>query len=404
MGQIYQRLGVRTGINAAGTLTRLGGTRMEAEVLAAMAEAARSHVRLDQLHAAVGRRLAEVTGSEAALVTSGAAAAMTLAAAACIARDDAGRMDRLPETSGLPCEIVVARSQRNGYDHALRAAGARLIEVGLAERTRDPQPWEIEAAIGPETVALAYFVGFSALALQDVVAVGRRHGLPVIVDASASLPPRANLRRFIAAGSDLVAYSGGKGLRGPQASGILCGKRALVASAALQMWDLDVLPELWDPPAELIDASWPARGVPNHGLGRGMKVGREEIVGLWVAVERFLALDEAAELARLSRLAEWMAAELRGLQGVHVELVPRVERWPVVVLCIDAARAGRTATELVRALEAGDPAVFVGQGECRAGRVGIDPFGLSDDEAACVVAQVRRLWGGSPEIQRVSRS
>ena len=137
------------------------------------------------------------------------------------------RIDRLPDTAGLPNVIILPRSHRNGYDHALRAAGARIVEVGVAERTRDPQPWEIAAAITERTVALAFSVGFSPLKLTDVAAVAQRHKLPLIVDASAALPPKGNLRRFIAEGADLVAFSGGKAIRGPQASGILCGRRDL---------------------------------------------------------------------------------------------------------------------------------------------------------------------------------
>ncbi len=138
MNRIYDDLGVRRVINAAGTLTRLGGALMDHEVTAAMAAAAGSHVPMDRLHAAVGRRIATLTGAEAALVTCGAAAGLTLAAAACLCGHDRAKMDRLPDTAGMPNEIVIARSHRNGYDHALRAAGARLVEVGLAERTRDP--------------------------------------------------------------------------------------------------------------------------------------------------------------------------------------------------------------------------------------------------------------------------
>ena len=329
---IYEQLGVRAGINAAGTLTRLGGSRMDPEVTAAMAEAAQGFVPIDELHAAVGRRIVAATGASAALVTSGAAAGLTLAAAACLAGHDFARMDRLPDTSGMPNEIIIPRSHRNGYDHALRAAGAKLVEVGIAERTRDPQPWEIDAAIGPGTVALVFCVGFSPLDLSSVIKVAHRRGLPVIVDASAALPPRVNLRAFIAAGADLVVFSGGKGLRGPQTTGILCGRRDLVSSAALQMLDLDFLPALWSPPKELIDRDMLGEGVPNHGIGRGCKVGKEELIGLSVALERFLALDEAAEIARHSAAATRLTEGLHGLPGVDVTIEPSDGLWPNVVV------------------------------------------------------------------------
>lgn len=389
MTDTYRELGVRPIINAAGTLTRLGGSRMAPEVTAAMAEAARSFVRIDELQVAVGRKIAHWAGCEAALVTAGAAAGLTLAAAACLARDDFACMDRLPDVAGGPAEIIVPRSHRNGYDHALRAAGARLVELGLAERTRDPQPWEIAAAIGPATAAVAYFVGFSPLALDEVVEVAQRARVPVIVDASAALPPRDNLRRFLAAGADLVTFSGGKGIGGPQASGILCGRRELVASAALQMWDLDYVPELWDPPVELIDPSWAARGVPNHGLGRGMKVGKEEIVGLAVALERFLAQDEAAERSRHAARSERLAAELSGLAGVSVSLTQPGERWPLVWLEIEPELTGVSAVVLVRRLERGDPRVAVIPSESPRGRIGLEPSCLDDDEVSTVVQRIR---------------
>lgn len=393
ISKIYERLGVPRAINAAGTLTRLGGSVMDAAVLAAMAEAAASHVRIDQLQAAVGRRIAELTGAQAALVTSGAAAGLTLAAAACICRDDFARMDRLPDTAGMPCEIVVARSQRNGYDHALRAAGARLVEVGLAERSRDPQPWELAAAVTGQTAALAWFDGFSALPLADAVRVGRDSGLPVIVDASASLPPRSNLRALLAAGADLVVFSGGKAIRGPQASGILCGRRDLVASAALQMWDLDYVPELWDPPADLIDPSWAQRGVPNHGLGRGMKVGKEEIVGLWTAVERFVAEDESQQIRLLTAAAESLAVSLADLRGVQTALVARTGRWPLVQLTIGPACRAGIAVELVRQLEQGRPPIFPIQAGAPQGAVGLDVFGLQPGDAEQIALRLRELCG-----------
>jgi L-seryl-tRNA(Ser) seleniumtransferase len=393
MDNVYERLGVPRAINGAGTLTRLSGSIMPDEVLDAMRAAARSFVRIDQLQVAVGKRIAALTGSEAGLVTSGAAAALTLAAAACIARDDFALMERLPDTAGIPNEIVVPRSHRNGYDHALRAAGARLVEVGIAERTRDPQAWEIEAAINSRTVAIACAHGFSALDLRLVAEVAHHHHLPLIVDASAALPPKRNLQAFIDLGADLVVYSGGKGLRGPQASGILCGKKVLVASAALQMWDLDYVPELWNPPDQLIPADWVARGVPNHGIGRAMKVGREEIVGLWAALERFVLLDEAAECERCRRRVASLQAALRQQNGLIAELMERSETWPLLRLIVTDA-APITAIDLLRRLEAGEPPIHLGQADALSGVLTIDPVCLRDEEVATVAQRILALLVG----------
>jgi L-seryl-tRNA(Ser) seleniumtransferase len=386
MADVYDALGLRPAINAAGTLTRLSGCVLPAEVAEAMREAARSHVRIDELQAAVGRRIAELTASEAAIVTSGAAAGLTLAAAAAIAGNDFSKMDRLPDTTGLAAEIIVPRSHRNGYDHALRAAGARLVEVGVAERNRDPQAWEIEAAITPDTVAVAYCAGFSDLPLEMVVEVAHRRALPVIVDASATLPPRAQLTAFTTAGADLVAYSGGKGLRGPQASGILCGRRELIASAALQMLDMDWNEDLWNPPPTLIPPGWTGRGVPNHGIGRAMKVGREEIAGLWAALERFVRMDEVAEATRLLAMAQHIAAAVERL--VAVEIDHHQPCRPRLVLKLSGADH---AIRLIRALEIGEPPIFVGQGRVERGILEIDPYCLGDGEEAVVAQRITEL-------------
>lgn len=364
---------------------------MEPEVTAAMAEAARSNVRIDELQVAVGRRIAEATGAEAGLVTSGASAAVTLAAAACLAKLDFARMDRLPDTSTMPCEIIVARSHRNGYDHALRAAGAKIVEVGVAERTRDPQAWEIEAAINEQVVAIAFAAGFSPLNLADVVRVAERHNLPVIVDASAELPPRSNLRSLIDAGARLVAFSGGKGLRGPQSTGMLCGRRELVASAALQMWDMDHLPELWDPPVALIDREIVARGVPNHGIGRAMKVGKEEIVGLAVALERFLQRDENAERERLNQIAAELADGLGGIAALEVSLVDQRDRWRQVRLSFGAQAGRKTATMIARELASGTPAIYLADAGALEGVLVLDPFCLQPANTQVIVSRLREL-------------
>jgi D-glucosaminate-6-phosphate ammonia-lyase len=256
---VYAQFGLEPIINAAGTSTRVGGPLMHPKAIAAMAEAAWACVPLDRLQGAASSVIAEVTGAEAGYVTAGAAAGLTLSAAACLAGLEIGIIDRLPDTSGLPNEIILSREQRNGYDHALRAAGARLIEVGMNERVagagvRRTETWEFEAAMSDRTVAVAYFATpDSAPPLEEVAAVCRQRGVPLIVDAAGQLPPAANLRRFVAAGADLVTFSGGKGLRGPQSTGIVAGRRDLIMSIALQHLDLDEHWSTWNPPEKLID-------------------------------------------------------------------------------------------------------------------------------------------------------
>jgi L-seryl-tRNA(Ser) seleniumtransferase len=373
---------------------------MAPEVAQAMVAASRHFVRMDQLQAAVGGQIARLTGSESALVTSGASAALTLAAAACLCGDDLARMDRLPRTEGMANQIVIARSHRNGYDHAMRAAGATLVEVGLAERTRDPRPWEIEAAITPETIAVAYCVGFSDLDLSEVIHVAHRHRLNVIVDASAALPPKRNLTAFTQAGADLVAFSGGKGLRGPQSSGILCGRSELIASAALQMLDMDHLPELWDPPESLIPSEMVARGLPNHGIGRGMKVGKEEIVALWTALAQFAESDEPSEVAQRRAICEALHSALAPLKGIQVEILHTDPAWPRLRIRVEAAIGHGAAVahpaaaiQLARELEAGDPPIHVIQADARDGELGIDPFCLEADHVALIARRFEQLLG-----------
>ena len=397
---IYDRFGVRPRINAAGLVTRLGGSLMPAEVLEAMAEAAESFVDMAELQAAASRVIVRHTGAEAGLVTAGAAAALTLGTAACLTGLDAARMDRLPETDDIPNEVLMCRTHRTGYDHAIRAAGARIREVGFNDRAtgagvRDVEVWELQAAITPRTAAIAYAATpGSQPSLAEVTAVARRHGLPVLVDAAAQLPPVENLRRFIAAGADLVAFSGGKAIRGPQGTGILCGRRDLVAAAALQQLDLDVRPETWDPPEDYLCRA-ALRGIPHHGIGRGCKVSKEGIVGLLVALERFVALDHTAEQARQGRLLAAIEERLSDLVYVRPHLLSAAEtgRVPLLELRVDESALGLSAFDIGLALQRGDPPVQLGERRAAEGVLTINPAGLQDGEDEIVVARLRALCG-----------
>jgi L-seryl-tRNA(Ser) seleniumtransferase len=392
---IYDRLGVRKRINAAGLLTRLGGSLMPDEVLDAMQEAARHFVDIAELQARASAVIAGCTGAEAGYVTSGAAAALTLATAACLTGLDPARMERLPETDGMPNEVLMCRTHRTGYDHAIRAAGARIREVGFNDRgagagVRGVEAWEIEAAIGPSVAAIAYTVTPARdPALSTVVAVARRHGRPVIVDAAAALPPVENLRRFIAEGADLVAFSGGKAIRGPQSTGILCGRRELIAAAALQQLDMDVAPETWDPPASLIPRER-LRGIPHHGLGRGFKVGKEEIAGLIVALERFVRGDVARELERAEGTLAAIAERLSSLPHVGLRLRTAAEtgRFPALDLTVDESGLGRSASAISLALQRGEPPIHLGERRASEGTLVVHPEGLRDGDGPVVAERL----------------
>ncbi len=382
---IYSDLGVARIINAKGPSTRVSGGFLAPEVSAAMAEAATQCVDMAELQAAASRVIARVTGAEAGIVTSGAAAGLLLGTAACVAGLNPARMAQLPNITGPRPEVIVVRSQRNAYDHAVRAAGVDLVEVGLPDRyagagVRDAEPWEIAAAIAPATVAVLYVASSHALpSLADVVTVAHEHGLPVVVDAAAQLPPVSNLQAFIAAGADLVAFSGGKAISGPQGSGILCGRRDLIMSAILQNLDLDLDWEQWNPPAGLIDKHR-LPGLPTHGIGRSCKVGKETIVGLLVALERFAVESDESRTARWQALLDELVALLGPSQfTVRTGLTPRL------------ALAVPNARQACFTLQNGSPAVHVDPCELHLGNLLINPTCLQYADLPALARALRAI-------------
>lgn len=332
---VYQQLGLRRVINGAATFTRLGGSLMPPEVLDAMRDAAGSFIHLDELQRAVGRRIAELTNNDAAYVSNGAAAGLALATAACVAGTDPARITRLPDTSGMKNEVIIHRSQRNGYDHAVRQVGVKLIEIGFG---RGASAWELEAALSDRTAAVFYFAGAmaeDALALDVVVRIAHGRGVPVVVDAAAQIPPVSSLWHYTRdLGCDLVLFSGGKGLRGPQSAGLVLGRSDLIAACA-------------------------ANGAPNQSIGRPMKVGKEELIGMLAAVEWSLRRDEPAVIADYERQVATIIERLAGLPGVTV-----TRAWPSeagqpmprahVHLGPDCALS---RADLLARLRAGDPCI-----------------------------------------------
>lgn len=400
MSIFESQLGITPILNASGAVTRLGGAPMPDQVLDAFRAAATEWAPLEQLQAAAGRRIAELTGTEAGLVTAGSAAALTLGTAAILCGYDLGRIERLPHCDGFPHEIVIAREQRSGYDHAVRAAGARFVEVGFNEivsnaGVRRTEGWEYEAAFTDNTAGVFY--GFAPDAeppLEDVVERAHRHGLPVLVDAAGELPPKENLRTIAATGADLVAFSGGKSIRGPQSTGILCGRQPLVASAAIQMLDMDDHLELWDPPPELVDRSQ-LDGLPRHGIGRALKVSKEEILALVTALDLFAAGAYDAEWQQQHARLESITSELSG-QPVECEIqgTAAAERSPTLVITVDEDAAGRSAFEICRSLRNGSPPVYVSHGRLAQGCLVINPLCLDDTQALQLAGRVREELAG----------
>ncbi len=393
---IFNKWGLEPIINASGAVTRLGGAPMPEAVLEAFCAAARESVPLDLLQAAASRAIAAATGAEAGLVTAGAAAALTLGTAAILTGYDPGRMERLPHCDGFPHELVVAREQRNGYDHAVRAAGARLVEVGFNEvvagaGVRRTEAWEYEAAFGPLTAGVLYVHDVQARPpLAEVVARAHRRGLPVLVDAAGELPPRSNLRDLLAAGADLVAFSGGKAIRGPQATGLLCGRRDLVGAAAVQMLDMDDHYELWEPPPDFIDKER-LGGIPRHGIGRALKVSKEQIAALLTALKLFTAGAYAAERIAHRRRLEQVAAALAALPvRCRVQVPADGESLPLLEIALDGPAA---ALEACRRLRHGQPPVYVGHGLLNEGKLMVNPLHLNEERMAVLARRLAEELG-----------
>jgi L-seryl-tRNA(Ser) seleniumtransferase len=365
---IYQELGVRPLINANATLTRLGGSVMPPEVLEAMLQAARSHVDLHDLQRKVGERLAELTRNEAAYVSTGAAAGLVLATAACITGTDPAAINQLPDLTGLKNEVIVHKSHRNGYDHAVRQVGVKLVEIGTALAT---QPWELEHAINEKTAAIFWFQGAMSgrgdLPLETVIEIAQSRNVPVVVDAAAQLPPVENLWKFTQMGAALVVFSGGKDLRGPQASGLVVGRKDLIEAIRLN-------------------------GSPNHSIGRPMKVGKEEMVGLLKAVELYLKMDHEGRRSQDEETVAGWCAALNKFTGVQAERsFPNEAGQPLprALVHIDATRTGKSRDRIVAELLEGDPGISVSiEGS---DGLYLNPWSLTDDEEEIVLARLQAI-------------
>lgn len=336
VGDPYARLGLRPVVNASATLTGLGGSIMPTAVLEAMERASRSFVSLVELQQRIGDRLAELTGNEAGYVSCGAAAGITHAVAACMVGTDPHLRHAFPYLDGVDrTEVVIERRHRNSYDCAARATGARIVEV---DGTRE----DLRRALSERTACVLQFVGARFDTGHDhvaeVVEVAAEAGVPVLVDAAAQIPPISTLWTYTRhAGADAVICSGGKGLRGPQASGLVLGTRSIIEGCRVN-------------------------GVPNEAIGRSMKVGKEEMVGLLTAVELYLTQDEAATIAGYEATVQTWIDALAGVRGVTVTRgYPSEAGQPHGRAILRFAADGpRIRDEVVGALWDGEPRVAVG--------------------------------------------
>jgi L-seryl-tRNA(Ser) seleniumtransferase len=330
---IYEELGVVPVINCKGAWTVVGASKQWPELHAAMAQASQHFVFLEELQEKIGERLSKLIGTEAAMVTTGAAGAITLGTCAALTGADEERVRRLPDLTGMKSEVIIQKRHRNNFDHAVRNAGVKLVEV----ETRD----QLQAAISERTAMLYYLGGHgrrdddNTISLEHCLASGKQAGFPVMVDAANLLPPWDNLQTLAAMGVDLICISGGKHMRGPQCSGILAGRRDLIRAA-------------------LLNSS------PNEdALGRPMKVGREEMIGVWLAAEKYSKLDFDAIDKQNVAQAEYAVRELKKIRGLEISLAPyeksrRVQR---IVVQWDEQKLGITGDECERQLLAGEPRI-----------------------------------------------
>jgi uncharacterized pyridoxal phosphate-dependent enzyme len=327
--EVYKRLGVRPFINLSGMLTINGGALTLPEVRQAQHLAAEYSINLDELMEKVGARIAELLGCESAIVTSGAAAALAQATAACLAGADPELIQQLPDLTGLRDEVIIPRESRNAYDQACRSVGVRIVEVD--------SPEAFQSALGPRT-ALVYVLGLGEargdLRLEAMASAARKAGVPVIVDAAAQLPQRPD--PYLSRGADLVAYSGGKALRGPQCAGLLMGRKDLVAAAFMN-------------------------GAPHHSFGRMMKVGKEEIIGMLAAVEVLMSRGIQDDFRRWVSWLEEISAAVSQVPGVHTRIqhpAANVQPYPILHIEWDPKQVGITAGEVYEQLLEGEPRVM----------------------------------------------
>jgi len=381
---LYEELGVKTVINAAGTQTFLGGSIVHPKVMEAMKEAAGKFVNMGELIEKAGEFIAKVTGAEAAIVTAGCYAALVVGTAACIMRGttleeiDNHPLHHYPEsrkwidliqippnTENLKNEVIIQRGHYTPYEHAFRVAGGRLRKVG-SERSCTVR--EIEDAIGEKTAAIAFIVAKSdrGVSLKKVIEVGKRYDVPVIVDAAAELPPRENLRKFIAMGADLVAFSGGKAIRGPNDTGFLCGRRDLIRLAALQAF-------------------------PYHGIGRIAKVDRTQVVGLITALKIFLERDEEAEFKSWENKLKTIERILEGIPQIkrmEIKVESETRRSPVLTIELDIESLGASSKEVAYRLREKPPYVWVLFAE--PDKLMVFPYTLRDGEENIVGESIRK--------------
>lgn len=364
---VIAELGVRTFINAAGTYTSKTASQMPEEAVAALEVAWGQYVDLVELHDKVGERIASRLQCEAAMVSAGCASALTLATAACVAGDDREHIRRLPDVTGMKDEVIIQKSHRLGYDHAIRNCGVKLIEVETAA--------ELEKAINSQTAMLCFMntrTNEGQVKHEEFLAIAKKRGVPTLIDAAADVPPVENLWRFTKMGFDLVAFSGGKGLRGPQSAGLLLGRKDLIAAARLH-------------------------NVPNgDAICRTNKVNKEELVAMLVALEVFLDQDHKAVWRSWEDKCELIASAVEGIDSVETEVfVPEIANAvPHLRIKWDYAGRGLRPEQAAEQLKMGKPSIEVRPGAKAANALEIAVWMMQPGDEKVVAKQVREVLKG----------
>lgn len=379
--EVYARLGIKPVINAQSWITALGGSIMRPEVREAMSEAATCFVDMVELNRKAGEVVARACGTQAGMVTNGCSAAQTIAVAACMTGTDPAKVERLPHTEGLKNEVLMFKGERNRYDMAFEVPGAHIVEWGMLGGA---QPWQLEAAITDKTVCIA--TAFSpgirrGLPVSELAAIGHRRGVPVIVDAAAEVPPMANLTRFVKEGADLVMFSGGKGIGGPQGAGLLAGRKDLIEAAFENNLNLNS---------------------PRAGIGRGMKVTKEELVGMVMALELYLESDEQALIAGWQKKAEYLQGRLQGMTGLRVAIEPFSSRrhGPQPVMYFEKDWKGPSPAEIRQRLMEKDPPVYVGGGSA-GNDINLVMVNVQDGEEVVIADRLLEILKGPAPVKRL---
>jgi L-seryl-tRNA(Ser) seleniumtransferase len=365
-GNPYQELGVTTVINCEGTMTVLGGSLPHPELEAVMTMAGRHFVSIAELEVAAGNRIAQMLklpDGYSAIVTSGAAAAIQSGLAGILTGDSEALIRQLPDLTGMKSEVIIQKSHRNPFDHQLRATGIKLVEI----ETQD----QLRAAVNERT-AMMHFSNFANAAgrikVDEWVKLGKQYNIPCMNDAAADTPPVSHLWEYAHMGYDLITFSGGKAIRGPQCAGMLIGRRELVANALLN-----------NSPHE-------------DTLGRSQKVGKEEIVGMVKALELFLNEDHDALAKEWQSRLERISSEITKVPGVSTSFfTPDIANHvPHMQITWDAARISLTPTEASKLLRSSKPSIAMGGGEQRPG-LGMNSFMLQPGEDKIVAEQLSRI-------------